>query len=74
MDGIPISLMEAMAAGKPVVGSAISGIPELVQHETNGVLVDAARASSSAGAVFLLNRTSQANAKIVGSTSRSAIA
>lgn len=42
MDGIPVSLMEAMAAGKPVVGSAISGIPELVKHEINGLLVDAA--------------------------------
>ena len=42
MDGIPLSLMEAMAAGKPVVGSAISGIPELVRHEVNGLLVDAA--------------------------------
>jgi colanic acid/amylovoran biosynthesis glycosyltransferase len=30
MDGVPISLMEAMAHGKPVVASAISGIPELV--------------------------------------------
>ena len=42
MDGIPVSLMEAMAAGTPVVGSAISGIPELVKHEINGLLVDAA--------------------------------
>ncbi|HVS33357.1 MAG TPA: glycosyltransferase [Thermoanaerobaculia bacterium] len=40
MDGIPISLMEAMAAGKPVVASAISGIPELVVHEDSGLLVD----------------------------------
>ncbi len=42
MDGIPISLMEAMAAGKPVVASAISGIPELVRDEINGLLVDGA--------------------------------
>lgn len=42
MDGIPLSLMEAMAAGKPVVASAISGIPELVRHEVSGLLVDAA--------------------------------
>ncbi|HYC93503.1 MAG TPA: glycosyltransferase [Thermoanaerobaculia bacterium] len=42
MDGIPIALMEAMAAGKPVVASAISGIPELVRHEVSGLLVDAA--------------------------------
>ena len=42
MDGIPLSLTEAMAAGKPVIASAISGIPELVKHEHNGLLADAA--------------------------------
>lgn len=42
MDGIPMSLMEAMAAGKPVVASAIAGIPELVRDEVNGLLVDGA--------------------------------
>jgi colanic acid/amylovoran biosynthesis glycosyltransferase len=41
MDGIPISLMEAMAAGVPVIASAISGIPELVRNELSGILVDA---------------------------------
>jgi glycosyltransferase involved in cell wall biosynthesis len=51
MDGIPVSLMEAMAAGKPVVGSAISGIPELVRDEVSGILVDAAYATRIAAAV-----------------------
>ncbi|MEO8380445.1 MAG: glycosyltransferase [Acidobacteriota bacterium] len=51
MEGIPISLMEAMAAGKPVVAAAISGIPELVQHETSGILVDATYAHKLAEAV-----------------------
>lgn len=51
MDGIPISLMEAMAAGKPVIGSAISGIPELVQHGTNGVLVDSTHPDRIASAI-----------------------
>lgn len=41
MDGIPMSLMEAMAAGRPVVAAAISGIPELVTNNVNGILVDA---------------------------------
>ncbi len=38
-DGIPNVLMEAMAAGLPVVSTAISGIPELIDDGTNGLLV-----------------------------------
>ena len=38
-DGIPNVLVEAMAAGTPVIASAVSGIPELVEHEINGLLV-----------------------------------
>jgi glycosyltransferase involved in cell wall biosynthesis len=37
-DGIPIALMEAMGLGRPVVASAVSGVPELVEHERTGLL------------------------------------
>jgi glycosyltransferase involved in cell wall biosynthesis len=40
MDGIPVALMEAMATGIPVIAAPISGIPELIEHERSGVLVD----------------------------------
>jgi len=39
MEGIPVSLMEAMATGVPVIASSLSGIPELIQHEKSGFLV-----------------------------------
>jgi glycosyltransferase involved in cell wall biosynthesis len=38
-DGIPNVLVEAMAAGTPVVASGVSGIPELVEDDVNGLLV-----------------------------------
>lgn len=38
-DGIPNVLVEAMATGKPVVATQVSGIPELVDHGIDGVLV-----------------------------------
>jgi glycosyltransferase involved in cell wall biosynthesis len=38
MDGIPISLIEAMARGKPVVATAISGVPEHVDDSCGRVV------------------------------------
>jgi len=40
MDGIPVAMMEAMACEVPVVSTGISGIPELVHHNIDGLLVD----------------------------------
>lgn len=37
-DGIPVALMEAMAAGVPVVSTRVSGIPELVEDGVSGIL------------------------------------
>lgn len=34
-----LTVVEAFAFGKPVVASAVGGIPEIVQHEVNGLLV-----------------------------------
>jgi len=39
-EGIPNSLLEAMAHGLPVVATRHSGIPEAVTHETTGLLID----------------------------------
>jgi glycosyltransferase involved in cell wall biosynthesis len=48
MEGIPVSIMEAFAAGLPVVASQISGIPELVVADKTGYLVPPANAESLA--------------------------
>jgi glycosyltransferase involved in cell wall biosynthesis len=39
MEGIPVALMEAMAAGVPCIATQISGIPELIRHQVTGWLV-----------------------------------
>jgi colanic acid/amylovoran biosynthesis glycosyltransferase len=50
-DGIPVSLMEAMAAGLPVVSTSISGIPELVEDGVSGFLVQPSDESALASAI-----------------------
>ena len=39
MDGIPNVLVEAASMGLPLVSTQVSGIPELIQHGENGLLV-----------------------------------
>jgi glycosyltransferase involved in cell wall biosynthesis len=39
LDAFPTALLEAMAAGVPIVATAVGGIPEIVEPGTSGVLV-----------------------------------
>jgi len=50
-EGIPNVLKEAMACGLPVVASAVSGIPELVEHQRSGLLLPARDAVALADAL-----------------------
>lgn len=50
-DGIPNVLVEAMYMGVPVISTPVSGIPELVTHEQNGLLVADRDAVALAGAM-----------------------
>ncbi len=58
-EGIPVVLMEAMASGLPVVSSAISGIPELVESGQSGFLVPPGNAPALADALEELGRDPQ---------------
>src|SRR5262249_13622499 len=50
-DGIPNVLVEAMAMGLPVISTNISGLPELIDHTVNGLLVPQKDAEALADAV-----------------------
>lgn len=54
MDGCPIVILEAMACGKPVVSSEISGIPTVVQNGKTGLLVEEKNPDALAAAIISL--------------------
>ena len=39
LEGLPVSMMEAMSAGIPVMATAVGGVPEIVRDNYNGVLL-----------------------------------
>ena len=38
-EGLPLTIIEAMLAGRPVVANAVGGVSELVVHEETGLLI-----------------------------------
>jgi glycosyltransferase involved in cell wall biosynthesis len=55
-EGLPVSLMEAMALGIPCVSTYIAGIPELIVNGENGLLVPAGNVEELAQAMGRLMR------------------
>ena len=53
-EGIPVTLMEAMSTGLPVVASDLAGIPELVENGRTGLLVPPGDPVALAGAIARL--------------------
>lgn len=53
-EGLPVSIMEAMAAGLPVVATAVGGVPEAVSDRVTGLLVSPRDSTAFASALLTL--------------------
>lgn len=60
-EGMPMTLLESMAAGTPVIASRIGGIPEIVEHGVEGLLFDPGNANQLQSSIrrLLRDRTLQ---------------
>ena len=66
-EGVPVVLMEAMAAGIPCVATRITGIPELIRDGEDGLLVTPASASELAQAIARLADDPELGARLAAS-------
>lgn len=53
-ENYPYSVLEFMACGKPVVGSKLGGIPEMIEHNYTGLLFEAGNMKSLSETINLL--------------------
>lgn len=71
-EGLPMVVMEAMAAARPVIATAIAGLPELVTPDT-GWLVPAGDAAALAAAIDTLAATPHARLAAMGQAGRARV-
>jgi glycosyltransferase involved in cell wall biosynthesis len=55
-EGLPVAIIEAMAAGLPAVATSVGGIPELVEHNVTGILIPPRDAQALADVLATLVR------------------
>jgi len=63
-DPCPLVVLEAMASGTLLVSSAVGGIPEVMEHQVNGLLVPPADAAALADTICGALETPEASARM----------
>ena len=60
-EGLPMSAAEAMVIGTPIVATKVGGLPEMIEDQVSGVLIDSRDPNSLANAIeqVLINRDLQ---------------
>ena len=72
-EGFPYSILEAAAAGLPIVSTAVGGIPEIISKDINGILVRPRDSHAIADAVKKLIKDPQLAAKLAQNAKQKAL-
>jgi len=73
VDGLPNTLLEALAAGRAVVASRVAGIPDVVVDGQNGLLVPEKDPLALAAALRRLSEDPEARARLGAAARRTAV-
>ena len=65
-EGAPMALMEALWLGKPAIGTRVSGIPEMIRHQFNGLLVEPGKPAEMAAAIERLMTEPETRRRFAG--------
>ncbi len=69
-EGLGSILLDALAAGLPVVATAVGGIPEIIRHEVNGYLCEPGDIDGLEAAIVRLRDDRELRARISGANRR----
>ncbi|MDP8216813.1 MAG: glycosyltransferase family 4 protein [Candidatus Kaelpia imicola] len=71
MEGLGISLLEALAMGLPVIATEVGGIPEIVKNNYNGLLIEPKSPDALVAALFKLREDSPLKTELSGNAFKS---
>jgi glycosyltransferase involved in cell wall biosynthesis len=73
-EGLPLAILEAMSLGKPVVATAVGGVPSVIESGVNGLLVPAANPAALADSLLDLANDHELRARLGGRAREDALA
>ncbi|MCH2101253.1 MAG: glycosyltransferase [Planctomycetes bacterium] len=66
-EGCPIAVVEAMAAGLPVIATDVAGVGEVIKHETHGLLIPRGDEAELSATLLRLLSDSETSARLASS-------